>query len=129
MSPERGTEEKLLTHNVRRQLPKLSQQMVSFRLWLAERDPQHNMLAAKSRGNQRMHAPSHLPLAATVPQQEACNVFWNELHGLQSPMAPASISICPQREELFLSKRLMVTTPLELRKAVPPEDGHVQLFL
>jgi hypothetical protein len=114
-----------MTHNERQQLPKLSQQMVSFRLWLTEQDPQHNVLAAKNRDDRKMHALSHLPLAATVLQLEACNVFWNELHGLQSPMAPASVSICPQQEELFQSKQLVVTMSLELRTVVPPADRRV----
>ena len=118
MHEDRDTEERPLTLNEKRQLRKLSQQMVSFRLWLSAQDrpPPCDLL-------RRCAYPSRLlPKPCIQRKQDECNIYWDELHGLTSPTLPMNVTICPQREELHLSKNLMLLKPMELRTDVPPED-------
>ena len=42
--------------------------------------------------------------------------------GLQTPAALIAGSICPQREVLVLSERLLMLSPRASQTAVPPED-------
>jgi hypothetical protein len=49
-------------------------------------------------------------------------VYWNEVAQLLSPVAPASIMICPMREELQLTRWLWNVTPEPFRVDYTVED-------
>ena len=72
--------------------------------------------------------PPESHLLCTQPQ-ENCNIFWDELAQLLTPTVPLALMICPQREELQLTRWLWQRTPPALRVPFEVEDEASQTHM
>ena len=69
--------------------------------------------------------PRKIYLSLALPQ-ENCNIYWDELAQLLTPTVPQALMICPQREELQLTRWLWQRTPPVLRVPFEVEDEASQ---